>query len=170
MSKVRIILDIDDVVADWVPSFCKRYNCPIPNTWVNPYVTKERMIELSKDKNYWVNLPVRFKPDFQPKGYLSARGVPKRWAYEFMKKNNIPGRCNINQVPWNYSKIQKLKELKCDIFIDDKPETFEECHRNGIFCLLMDTPHNHHIETNFRIYNLKIDTIMKKYKEWLKLE
>ena len=82
-----------------------------------------------------------------------------------MKKNNISGRSNINQVPWNVSKINKLKALKVDIFIDDKIETFIECHNNGIFCLLMDACHNQNINTPYRIKNLDINQIMKKYRE-----
>lgn len=160
---MNIYLDIDDVVADWIPTFCKRYNCPIPKTWDNPYITSDRLEELSQDKNFWVELPLRHSVNFRPKGYLSARGIPKKWTYEFMKLNKIPGRSNINQVPWNFSKIEKLKELKCDIFIDDKPQTFEDCHKAGIFCLLMDAPHNQHIETEYRIYDLDINKIIEKY-------
>lgn len=163
--KLNIYLDIDDVVADWIPTFCKRYNCPIPTSWVNPYITSERLRELSKDKNFWVSLPLRHVANFRPKGYLSARGIPKKWTYEFMKLNKIPGRSNINQVPWNYSKINKLKELKCDIFIDDKPETFEDCHKAGIFCLLMDAPHNQFIDTKYRIFNLDINNILQLWQK-----
>lgn len=160
-TKLNIVLDIDDVVADWVPTFCKRYNCPTPTTWSNPYITLDRLNELKKDKNFWVNLPIRNMPNFIPKGFLSARSIPKAWTYQFMKLNNIPGRSNINQVPWNVSKISKLKSLKADIFIDDKAETFEECNNNGIFCLLMDAPHNQHINTKYRIYDLDINKILK---------
>lgn len=163
---MNIFLDIDDCVADWVPTFCKKYECPIPTTWVNPYITLERLTELKKDKSYWINLPPKHIPNFQPRGYLSARSVPKRWAYEFMKLNNIKGRCNINQVPWNVSKIDKLKALKADIFIDDKAETFLECHEAGIFCLLVDTPWNQHISSEYRIHNLDINIIKQKYKQW----
>ncbi|MGV8961927.1 MAG: hypothetical protein ACOH2V_00920 [Candidatus Saccharimonadaceae bacterium] len=165
---MNIYLDIDDVIADWVPTFCKRYNCPIPTTWVNAHITMERLTELRKDKQFWTSLPVRHKPNFKPKGFLSARSIPKAWTHEFMKINNIPGRSNINQLPWNTSKIDKLKEFKCDIFIDDKAETFEECNAAGIFCFLMDAPHNQHIDTDLRIYDLNIDNITEKYKLWKK--
>lgn len=164
--KINIYLDIDDVVADWVPTFCKRFNCPMPTSWVNAHITSERLNEIRKEKDYWINLPVRHIPNFQPQGYLSARSVPKQWAYEFMKQNNIPGRCNINQVPWNVSKIDKLKEFGAHIFIDDKDETFLDCHKHGIFCLLMDTPWNQHIETEYRIFNLDINVIKQKYELW----
>lgn len=164
--KINIYLDIDDVVADWIPTFCKRYDCPIPTTWVNPYITLERLTELKKDKQFWTSLPIRHKANFRPKGYLSARSIPKEWTYQFMKINQLAGRSNINQVPWNVSKIDKLKALGCDIFIDDKPETFEDCHKAGIFCLLMDAPHNEYIETEYRVHDLDIKTIMEKYKLW----
>jgi hypothetical protein len=126
----------------------------------------DRLNELKKDKQFWVSLPIRHKPNFLPKGFLSARSIPKEWTYQFMKLNRIPGRSNINQVPWNQSKIDKLKEFKCDIFIDDKPETFNECNENGIFCLLMDAPHNQCTKTKYRIYDLKLETIKEKYKLW----
>lgn len=163
---MNVFLDIDDVVADWIPTFCKKYNCPIPTTWVNPYITLDRLTELRKDKQFWVSLPIRNRPNFTPKGFLSARSIPKAWTYEFMKLNNIPGRSNINQVAWNVSKIKKLKEFECDIFIDDKAETFQECHANGIFCLLMDAPHNQHINTPYRIYNLDINNIMYLWRKF----
>lgn len=165
--KLKIILDIDDVVADWVPTFCKHYNNPIPTTWVNPYVTRERLNELAKNKTYWINLPIRHRPNFKPKGYLSARSIPKSWTHQFMQKNQLPGRSNIHQVPWNTSKIEKLKFLKSDVFIDDKDETFLECHNHNLCCLLMDAPWNQHINTIYRIYDLDYDTITAKYNLWL---
>lgn len=166
MKKLKIYLDIDDVVADWIPSFCKKYNCPEPTTWESPHITVERLNELKKDKDFWVKLPIKHYPNFKPDGFLSARSIPKQWTYEFMKRNNISGRSNINQVPWNVSKINKLKELKVDIFIDDKFETFKECNENGIFCLLMDACHNQNIVTPYRIYDLNIQTIIKQYERW----
>lgn len=164
-QKLNIYLDIDDVVADWLPSFCKRYGCPLPTTWNSPYITSERMQELQHDRSFWFHLPVKNRPNFQPKGFLTARSIPKHWTYLFMALNKIPGRNNIHQIPWNCSKVDKLKEFKCDIFIDDKAETFEECNANGIFCLLMDAPHNQNIDTPLRIYDLNIKNIMKLWEK-----
>jgi hypothetical protein len=164
-TKLKIVLDIDNVVANWVPTFCARYNCPIPTTWNNPHVTPERLEELRKDKNFWTSLPVLHFPGFQPIGFLSARSIPKAWTHEFMVINGIPGRGNIHQVPWGQSKIDKLKEMGAEIFIDDKLETFLECSNNGIFCLLMDAPHNQGISTPYRIYDLNIDTITKLWQK-----
>ena len=49
MKKLNIILDIDDVVADWIPTFCKKYNCPLPDKWESPDITDERLNELRKN-------------------------------------------------------------------------------------------------------------------------
>ena len=69
------------------------------------------------------------------------------------------------QVHWGESKIELLKSLGCTIFIDDKYLTFQECHKAGIFCLLMDAPHNRHIKTKYRIYDLNIKNIMNLWQQ-----
>lgn len=166
MKKLKIYLDVDDVVADWVTTFCKKYNCPLPNSWFDKNITVNRLNELKKNKSFWVNLPIKHRPNFKPNGFLSARSIPKKWTFEFMKLNGISGRTNIHHVPWNVSKINKLKQLQVDIFIDDKFETFKECHDNNIFCLLMDACHNKNIITPYKIYKLDIDEILNKYNKW----
>jgi hypothetical protein len=108
-------------------------------------------------------LEVKNVPNFRPAGFVSARGIPKSWTVESLRINNIPGRSNVHQVHWGESKIKILKDLNCHVFIDDKPETFRECRKNGIFCLLMDASHNQHVKTRFRIYDLNIETILKLY-------
>lgn len=167
---MNIILDIDDVVLAWHEAYAKKYKVPIPKDWIPYNIMKPHLDELSKDRLFWVTLPVKNKPDFIPKAYVSARGVPVEWTKKAMKLRNIPGRSNIYHVPWGFSKIDVLKSLKCDIFIDDKYETFLECHKNGIFCLLMDTPQNKHHKTKFRIHTLQLKGILKKYKLWQKYQ
>ena len=167
MKKLNIFLDIDDVVAAWQESYCREFNKKPAKSWnENREEMNYHLSLLKKRRSFWINIPIKHFPNFQPNGYLSARSIPKSWTKEFMRRNKIPGRSNINQVPWNVSKINKLKEMKVDIFIDDKVETFMDCHKAGIFCLLMDACHNQNVDTPYRIYNLDINEIMKKYKEW----
>lgn len=167
---MNIYLDIDDVVAEFQGGYCKRFKKRPPTSWdENKEEMNNHLQILRKDKFFWLQLPVKYRPNFQPKGYLSARSIPKSWTYQFMCINDLPGRRNITQVPWNVSKIDKLKALKCDIFIDDKIETFEECNKHGIFCLLMDASHNQSYETPYRINNLDINNILNMYdKLWKK--
>lgn len=158
---MNIFLDIDDVIFNWHDAYAKRFDTNIPKSFLSSNLMKKRLEVLSKEKNFWLNLPIKNVPNFQPSGYVSARGIPKSWTIESLKINNIPGRSNVNQVHWGQSKLQLLKELKCDIFIDDKVETFRELNKNGIFCLLMDAYHNQNVKTKYRIYNLDINNIYK---------
>lgn len=160
---MNIYLDIDDVIFDWHADYAKYFNCKVPQRWYKrtSKVMAERLNLLQKDKNFWLNLTIKNKPNFQPKGFVSARGIPKTWTIESLKRNNIPGRSNVHQVYWGESKIELLQNLGCTIFIDDKYLTFKECNQNGIFCLLMDAPHNRHIKTEYRIYDLNINTIIE---------
>lgn len=164
---MNIYLDIDDVIFDWHNDYAKHFKCKVPQRWYKrtSKVMKERLQNLSKNKHFWLNLTVKNRPNFYPSGYVSARGIPKAWTVESLRKFNIPGRANVYQVHWGESKIQKLKDLKCDIFIDDKYLTFKECHQNGLFCLLMDAPHNKHIKTKYRIYDLNLDTILTLWRK-----
>jgi len=165
MIKPIIYLDIDDVIFSWFEAFAKRFNTKVLKSWSNSNLIKKRLFEISSEKDFWLNLPIKNMPNFTPKGYVSARGIPKAWTKESLQINNVPGRSNINQVYWGESKIKLLKSLKCDIFIDDKITTFNECNENNIFCLLMDAPHNQKVKTKYRIYDLDINNIMKLYEE-----
>lgn len=166
MNKIpNIVLDIDDVIFDFQMSYAKRFNTKMQKCWSNSSLMKKRLSTLMKEKDFWLNLPVKNFPNFQPKGFVSARGISKSWTIESLKINSIPGRSNVNQVPWGQSKIKVLKDLNCDIFIDDKYETFKECHKNGIFCLLMDASHNQRYNTKLRIYDLDINNIMSLYSK-----
>ena len=162
---MNIYLDIDDVIFDWHKDYAKRFNCPVPKRWCKSKTMSARLKVLSGEKEFWLNLTVKNKPNFVPKGYVSARGISKDWTVESLRKHAIPGRSNVHQVHWGQSKVDLLKSLGCQIFIDDKYETFKECNKNGIFCLLMDAPHNQHIVTPYRIHTLDIDNILYLWRK-----
>lgn len=161
-----IYFDVDDVILNWHPDYAKKFNVPIPTRWDNSNEMKNRLNLLRKDKDFWLNLSLKHRPNFRPKGFVSARGIPKKWTVESLKKHNIPGRSNVYHVPWGQSKIELLKSLGCQLFIDDKPETYFECLKNGIPCLLMDAHHNQHIKCEHRIFDLKLENIMDKWQKF----
>lgn len=165
---MNIYLDVDDVVLAWHEAFIERYKLPMPTDWIPYEEIRDKLAELKKDRFFWISLKTKHLPNFQPTGYVSARSVPVKWTKDVMKLRKIPGRTKVIHVGWGESKIDVLKSLNCDLFIDDRFETFLDCHKHGIPCLLMDTPQNRHHKTEFRIYNLKIETIMKKYNKLLK--
>lgn len=128
---MRIFLDIDDVIFDFQKGFINKFNKKNKQkSWCNSKLMSKRLDNLASCKEFWLNLPLKNKPNFIPKGFVSARSIPKTWTKEsFEKINNIPGRSNVHQVPWGKSKVALLKELECGIFIDDKYETFKECNK-----------------------------------------
>ena len=101
-------------------------------------------------------MPVKNIPSFEVDYYVTARSIPIEWTQEAIQKNNLP-KAKIYSLPWNVSKIDTLKSLGVEIFIDDKAETFKECLNSGIFCYLMDAPHNKHYNVgHHRIYDLNL--------------
>lgn len=165
-NKLTIYLDLDDVIFAWNLAYAERFKTNVPKGWSKSNLMVKRLNILAKEKDFWLNLPIKNRPNFQPDGFLSARGIFKAWTKESLKINNIPGRSNVHQVGWGESKIQKLKSFGCDIFIDDKPETFRDCNKNGIFCLLMDASSNQNVKTDLRIHDLDINNIMKMYNKY----
>ena len=165
---MNIFLDIDDVIFDFQRGYASRFNTKQQKSWSKSKLMSTRLKMLSEEKNFWLTLPIKNIPNFQPKGFVSARGIKKTWTKESLKINNVPGRSNVHQVYWGESKINVLKSLGCTIFIDDKYETFKECNKNGIFCLLMDASHNQKYKTKLRIYDLNIETIKDLYTKYSK--
>lgn len=161
---MKIYLDIDDVIFSWFEAYAKRFNARVPKSWVDSPLVWKRLAQLKKEKEFWLNLPIKHVPNFRPSGFVSARSVNKTWTKESLKKNNIPGRSNVFQVPWGMSKLEVLKSLGCTIFVDDKVQTFRELNKAGMFCLLMDAAHNQKVKTKYRIHSLDIEEIMKKYE------
>lgn len=164
-KKVNIYCDLDDVIFDFYGGYSERFDTKLLKSWSTSNLFKKRLEILAKDKSYWINLKIKNIPNFRPNGFITARSIVKEWTKESLIRNNIPGRSNLYQIGWNNSKIETLKKVNADIFIDDKYETFKECHKNGIFCLLMDASHNRKYKTKYRIYDLDINNIMNLWEK-----
>jgi len=162
---MNIFLDIDDVIFTFQQDYAKYFNVPVPKKWLSNKTIISHLSILQKNRDFWLNLGLKNYPDFIPKGYVSARSIPKSWTIESLRKKNLPNFTKICQLDWGESKVDILKSLKCDLFIDDKVKTFKELNKAGIFCLLMDAPHNQHIKTPFRIYTLNIDNILYLWRK-----
>jgi hypothetical protein len=144
MRGYKIGLDIDDVIADFVPAYCERYNVPIPFAW---YFDREFMSNYNKvikDHGFWLNLKPKCDPNtipFEPHCYITSRGCPKEWSEEWLDKNGFP-RVKVIQIETGSSKVEVGRETGIDIFVDDCYKNFIELTKAGIFTYLFDTPHN----------------------------
>lgn len=157
IDKPIIVLDLDDTIFSFRESYEYRFGTKLSDYWNGDYNMSENLKVLQNDKDFWINLPVKHFPSFEVDYYVTARSIPDEWTQESIQKNNLP-KAPIISVPWNVSKIETLKKIGATIMIDDKLETFKECHKNGIFCYLMDSPSNKHVNVGHRrIYDLNLN-------------
>lgn len=160
LAPKRIGLDIDDVLAEWVVPFTNLVGVPVPESWYfgfRDHVTRL----LSEGFDYYqfmLNLPVKTKPQdipFEPTCYITNRSnpdVPVEIASDWIRRNGFP-QVKVIQTT---DKVAAAKEMKLDVFVDDKFETFVEMNKAGILCYLYDAPHNRKHDVGFkRIKSLK---------------
>ena len=162
MHQPKIVLDIDEVVCGWAEGYKQHTGkCIQAQYWDSRYNFSTELAELAKDKSFWLGLPCIRRPDFVPHAYVSSRSIPVEWTEEWLEKNGLPCR-PVHHVPFNHSKIEKLKALEADYFIDDRFENFYEAEQNGIFTFLMDASHNQHYNVGYkRIKELKLANIVR---------
>ena len=154
--KPRVVLDIDDTVLNFRSKFQEKFGITLNDYWDGTYNIFEYLDKLKDDREFWVNLEPLHKVNFEPTAYLTSRSIPVEWAKECLEKNGFPC-APVYSVPYNASKVEKLKELKADILIDDKIENYREATEAGIFCYLMDAPHNRFMNVGHRrIYDLNL--------------
>ena len=153
-----IALDIDDVCLSFIEHFENKTGIKLNNYWNGSYQIKEKLEELSTNKEFWTTLPTKHLPSFEPDMYITSRSIPIEWTKENLEKNGFPC-APVYCVPWNESKVPLLKEHKVDILIDDKPANYLEATEAGIFCYLMDAPHNQYLKNigHRRIYDLNLN-------------
>lgn len=156
LVKPIVALDLDDTVFDFKAAYNKRFNTKMSDYWNGDYDISKNLEVLQKEKDFWINLPIKNIPTFEVDYYITARSIPIEWTQESIQKNNLP-KAKIFSIPWNESKLALLKSLNVNVLVDDKYETFKECLNSGIFCYLMDAPHNRHYDVgHHRIYNLDL--------------
>lgn len=161
LPKLKIGLDIDEVLCDWVSDWIKLYDMHVPKSWFFDSHIMERfaaMKEAGTLDDFYLNLKPKCSPcdiPFEPHCYVTSRPVDTEITVQWLRKHNFPMRPVIT-VPAGTSKAQVLKEAGVDLFVDDRYDNFEELNRCGIGCVLFDAPHNQRYEVGFkRIKSLK---------------
>jgi hypothetical protein len=155
-TNTKIGLDIDDVLASWLPSFCELNNMKVPDSWQFHRdlpgafkMMREKGIDTDEGME---NLPVLTNPEeipFEPFAYITARShCPKEAAERWLDKNGFPA-APVYQTNGK-SKVDICKELGIEIFVDDNYHNFVELNKAGIFCYLFDRPHNQRYNVGHR--------------------
>jgi len=153
MKPVKIGLDIDDVLSDFCPAFCKRfYLKPFPESWTFDRNIGEKFNTLKKEKSFWLSIPRKTDPStipFEPTCYITSRSIPKEWTERWLDKNGFPP-VPVYQVGIDGSKVEIAKNAGIEMFIDDRYENFVELTAAGIFTYLFDAPHNQRYDVGHR--------------------
>lgn len=152
LNNFKIGLDIDDVLADFITAYCKRYNIEIPYNWKYDVNFKENYDKLLSDEDFWMNLEPKIKPEhipFEIDCYISSRLIPEEWTVKWLEKHNF----SIAKVFHTTNKLEKCKERGLTFFVDDNFETFQNLNSNGICCYLMTVKHNEKYQVGHKRIN-----------------
>lgn len=156
---MRIGLDIDDVLADFMGTYLNRFG----NPKCDFEITKNVQRVLIKDKQFWLNLPVINNIDFIPELYCTKRVNPKNWTRQWLLDNGFPNK-NIYQVICQVRNKADYIKGKVDVFIDDSLSNFIKMNLAGVPCLLLDKEYNRDWGPIGRIYSLRQEEIEDAYK------
>lgn len=161
LPSLKIGLDIDEVICNWVGDWTKYWKLDVPKTW---FFQKDIQLKFEEMKNkgeldkFYLNLKPLISPDelpFEPHCYITSRPVSKEITEQWLIENNFPIR-PVYSVGNGKSKVDVAKESGIDIFVDDRYENFKELNEAGICTFLMDSPHNQRYNVGYkRIKHLK---------------
>ncbi len=156
INRPIVALDIDDVCLDFIGAFEQRTGIKCNDYWNGTYEMKAKLEELSKDEEFWTTLPTKHMPTFEPDLYITSRSIPVEWTKKNLERNGFPC-APVYCVPWNESKVELLKKHNVSILCDDKFQNYKDAIDAGVFCYLVDAPHNKYYNVGHRrIYNLNL--------------
>ena len=153
LKKPRIALDIDEVLADWTLAWSERHGTSAtPEYWNFDPNIKQKFDEVKDDKEFWLGIKPLIDPKslpFEPVAYVTSRTIPNAWTEQWIEEQGFP-TMPVYTVPANMSKVETLKLLNIEIFVDDRYENFVDINKNGICCFLYDAPHNKRYDVGFK--------------------
>jgi hypothetical protein len=161
LEGVKIGLDIDEVLCNWIGDWTEKFDMGTPNSWWFDRDMTERFEKMKLENSldtFYMNLEPLIESEdipFEPHCYITSRPVDTAVTEAWLKKNGFPARpvftCGVGR-----SKVDIAKEQGLDIFVDDGYHNYLELNNAGICTFLMDAPHNRRYNVGFkRLFNLK---------------
>ena len=159
---LRIGLDIDDCLADFWGTYCKYFDTDNnPKMLEDHIITRNVQQILSKDRDFWLNLEVKNRPDFIPELYCTKRVNNKAWTKEWLRRNGFPDRPVYQMIYQHGNKADMIKG-RVDIFIDDSLSNVLKCQKSGLPALLFHTERTADFPM-FKVFSLNKDEIIDSY-------
>lgn len=156
LSGIKIGLDIDEVIADWVGAYTEKFGMVTPEFWNFDTHIKEKFEQL--DDEFWLGIKPKINPKdlpFEPHCYITSRPIPTFLTERWIAENGFP-TMPVYTVGVGESKVEVAKKAGIDVFVDDRFDNFVELNNAGICTYLMDSPHNQRYVVGYkRLYNLK---------------
>jgi len=154
LQDLKIGLDIDEVLADWVGAWTKKFKLPgNPEHWYFDYETKHKFDTKFTDRqldDFYLGLDARVDSiSFEPHCYITSRPVSSTVSRWWLQEKGFPTR-PVHTVGLGKSKVEIALEQELDIFIDDSYKNFVELNRAGVCCFLMDASHNRKYDVGFK--------------------
>lgn len=159
MNRPVISLDIDGCICDFYNPYIERFGIPKKDNEISKNIYRV----LSKDRDFWLNLPVINRPTFKVHQYTTARSISKALIKKYLEDNAMPKAPIYHLLNYYLSKVPRIKMGGCNLHIDDSLRVFIDCNLNGIPCLLMDNPANQDWGPIGRIYSLDKDEVEDCY-------
>jgi uncharacterized HAD superfamily protein len=153
----KVFCDLDGVLVDFEQHFLSYLGLPThhPTDW-DDYRFRENYHKVMEDKEFWLSAPKLIEPEqitYPISGYVTSRSIDLEITKEWLRQNGFPLKTLVDVGSGN-SKVETLKELGCDVFVDDYIVNFMDCQREGILCYLMTRPHNEKYNVgHFRVEN-----------------
>lgn len=161
---LRIGCDLDDTIFNFSEGYLNRFKKWPKYDWA---ITRNVVNILSKERDFWVNLPILRRPDFECALYCSSRVNKKAWSKKAIEINDLPNS-PLYQVPGYHIPKSRYIKGRVDVFIEDSPHQWIDLNKSGIPCLLIDSPNNKDYGPFLKIYSLNEDEISDAY--WLAFE
>ena len=158
-NTLRIALDLDDTILDFWGAYTRRF--PGERNLINSVITKN-VRKLQYDKEFWENLELLEKPNFEAHIYATKRINSKKYTRNSLLKQGLPIKPIYQMYHQTGNKASMIKG-RCDVLIDDSYFNVTKAIRSGLPALLIDRPHNRNVEFEFRIYHLDYDEILDAY-------
>ncbi len=172
MNVPRVGLDIDGVLADFMAGMIYQAKArgmivPERSAWITGWSGfpgfDEVFREVMGDSTFWLELPAYAdalnSKDFEVAAYITARPIDGAVTHAWLMKHGFPNAAVITV--GGDSKLDAIKSHNIGVYVEDRPENFDEINDAGTVCFLMDRPWNRlHPDHGLRIKTL---TIMRKY-------
>ena len=149
LNMPAIGLDVDGILADFTGSWVEKYPDieANPTSWYFDRKILKRFDIMASEgtlDDFYLNIPPLIQGKdlpFEPKCYVTARPVDSKITEQWLDAFDFPRR-KVITVPIATNKVDVLKEVGVEIFIDDSFDNFVELNKAGIFTYLYTAPWN----------------------------